>query len=74
MANEILTGVVESQNGVYWIVRVENAPRPHLATHNLVRSQMGLAQVGDTVTLAYFSSPARAFWHVTGIVAKGRAS
>jgi len=62
-----LTGTVVAKDGAFFIIETD-AAEPHLRSLNLVQSQMGIAKLGDTVTLAYAAYPSRGFWHVTGIV------
>lgn len=69
MSNRILTGTVEHFDGRYFVVVCDGPDVPgHLRSHNLTKSQMGSAVIGDTVILNYYSDHRMGYWFVKDVV------
>lgn len=66
MNDDTLNGAVIRKDGQYFVVECPNAPS-HLRSLNLVRGQMRGADVGDRVTLMYFSTPHAGMWSVVTV-------
>ena len=63
-----LTGRVVGQQGQYFVVVCDVAESSHLRWHDLLRSQLKDANVGDAVRMRYYSDNNRGFWHVTEVI------
>lgn len=66
-----LNGTVVSKVGIYWTIRTDGPS--HLRTLDLVQSQMKGADVGDRVTLVYFSTARYGMWTVDTVLPKEAA-
>jgi len=73
LAPHTLVGIVRSFDGRYYAVECDvPETRAYLRHHNLTHRVMNNAEIGDTVTLTYYSTSSMGYWYVSRVTKGGK--